>query len=170
MEATGTEGTDGTEAPPTGATPAEGTPNEDAATEATDAGAKDVRHRRSRRGRSSHGRLIVGIVFMLLGTLFLLDTVFYIDVGDIWQFWPLILVTIGVLKVVRPRRRRSRGFGVFLTFLGGWLLLDQIGIADADDSWPVLLMVVGVLMIVSSLSRARGAVFGHGSESTESAP
>ena len=109
----------------------------------------EVRPQSSRRG---NGRLIAGVVLVALGFLFLIDNLFTWDVGYLWNYWPLILVAIGVAKLTRGW---GRGGGFFLIILGGFFLLDELDLLYAEDTWPVLIMALGGIMIASSLLRQR---------------
>ena len=99
---------------------------------------------------SNRRRLVTGILLAAVGFLFLLDRLFVIDVGEIWRFWPLILVAFGLTRIFGARPGRRRRWGLMQVFLGVWLLLDQIDVVDAGDSWPFLVMAVGALIIVGS--------------------
>lgn len=105
-----------------------------------------------RRPRSSHGRLVGGIILIAVGFVFLLEELFVFDIAPLWDFWPLILIGIGILKLIRGK---GPAWGVFWIFLGTWLLLDEIDLVYAEDSWPVLLMAGGGLLIYSALRRRR---------------
>ena len=107
----------------------------------------EVGRHSSRRG---NGRLIGGITLVVLGFLFLVDNLFTWDVGYLWNYWPLILVAIGVSKLTRGW---GRGGGFFLIVLGAFFLLDQLDLLYAEDTWPVLIMALGGIMIASSLLR-----------------
>ena len=48
-----------------------------------------------------------GVVLILVGTAFLLNTLDLVDIGDMLRFWPLILIAIGLRLVIRDRRRGS---------------------------------------------------------------
>ena len=109
----------------------------------------DLDRHSSRRG---NGRLIAGVVLVALGFLFLVDNLLTWDVGYLWNYWPLILVAIGVSKLTRGW---GRGGGFFLIVLGGFFLLDELDVWYAEDTWPVLIMALGGIMIASSLLRQR---------------
>jgi len=101
-------------------------------------------------GGSDRRRLVTGILFIVIGLLFLLDRMFFIETGEIWRFWPLILVAFGLSRVFGARPGRRHRWGLVQVVLGVWLLLDQIDVVRAGDSWPVLVMALGALIIVGS--------------------
>ena len=51
-----------------------------------------------------------GLVLTALGVFFLLDTqdVWDYTIGDIWRFWPVVLILIGVKMLMKRRRKPSR--------------------------------------------------------------
>ncbi len=107
--------------------------------------------------RKRNGRLIGGITLVVLGLLFLVDNLFTWDVGYLWNYWPLILVAIGVFRLTRGW---GRGGGFFLIVLGGFFLFDELDLLYAEDTWPVLLMALGAILIFSSVLRRRRTIEG----------
>src|ERR1035441_1405616 len=43
-------------------------------------------------------RLVIGLALIAGGILFTLDNFGLVDVGDLWMFWPLVLVALGLAK------------------------------------------------------------------------
>ncbi|MDH4222730.1 MAG: DUF5668 domain-containing protein [candidate division Zixibacteria bacterium] len=43
--------------------------------------------------------IFTGIILVIIGLLFLLDNLGYIS-GNIWRFWPLILIILGIKKLI----------------------------------------------------------------------
>jgi predicted membrane protein len=99
--------------------------------------------------RGNAGRLALGLVVIAIGVLFTLDRLGYVDAGDFWEYWPVLLIAIGVGRVVQPRGSQERGFGVVLILFGSWFLLSNFDIIHYSfgDVWPVLLVVLGIMMV-----------------------
>lgn len=99
--------------------------------------------------------LIAGIVLVTMGIAVLISN--WIHVFSFLQFWPLLLVAGGIVRMVIPDKR---GYlmddfllGLFL-FVGGAMLLPQtLGIIIYDysafirETWPVLTIAVGLLVL-----------------------
>jgi hypothetical protein len=49
--------------------------------------------------RENKKSVFTGLILILIGALFFLNNLGYIS-GDIWKFWPLILVIWGIKKLV----------------------------------------------------------------------
>jgi phage shock protein C len=83
------------------------------------AAARSARHearvaRRAARGNDHSGGIVVGVLFVLLGTWFLVRE--YLPTIDWDWFWPLALVGFGVLVLALAVRPRSHGPGEGGTF------------------------------------------------------
>lgn len=103
------------------------------------------------------GRIVAGLIIILVGIGLLLDARGTIDFGDTFStYWPLILVAIGVgLMASRPH---SMGGGVVLLVLGCVFLarnLDYLPNNWFSYVWPVLLILVGILLLVPRAHRSR---------------
>ena len=99
--------------------------------------------------RGNAGRLALGLVVIAIGVLFTLDRLGYVDAGDFWEYWPVLLIAIGIGRVLEPRGTHERGFGVVLILLGVWFLLSNLDVIHLTfgDVWPILLVVLGVMMV-----------------------
>ncbi len=86
----------------------------------------------------NRGQLVIGSVLVLMGVLFLIGTIFQIDVGAIC--WPVGLIVLGVWLVARPRMV-SPDSGVEVQLLGdvrrkgSWQARNEeiwLGVADVE--------------------------------------
>ena len=62
--------------------------------------------------RSRTGVSVPGIILIVIGALFLANSLDLLDIGDllrrVWRLWPIILIAIGVKMVSESRRARTR--------------------------------------------------------------
>jgi Domain of unknown function (DUF5668) len=100
--------------------------------------------------RRSSNQAVVGVVMIVIGVLFMLDNFDILRVGAVWQFWPVILIAMGIGKTLdrRPSRRHS---GAWLVMVGTWLQLNVLGILDWGESWPLLIVAVGISMVLRAI-------------------
>jgi predicted membrane protein len=91
-------------------------------------------------------KVIVGIFFTLLGVLMTLDNLDLVDADRYLQFWPVVIIAIGILKLWD---RRSRTFAVIGIIAGALLLLFNTGFVRVSifDFWPVILIVIGLAIV-----------------------
>ena len=95
-------------------------------------------------------RIVTGLLLVVIGALFLIE-----NLTD-WSYtfsdwWPALLVVIGLANLVR--RRSGRWFWAAVTLLGVAFLLDSLGVWAVDFGdvwrlWPLVLVWVGARFIL----------------------
>lgn len=103
------------------------------------------------------GRVIIGGLLIFFGLIFTLDNLEVLDAGDIFDYWPMILIVIGLIKTLQPREEGQRPFGIALLVLGVFFQLQMLVFTPWRlYLWPVLLLAAGGLLVWRSLGRSRG--------------
>lgn len=111
---------------------------------------------------SQHRRapfLFWGVLLIGLGVTLLIDNfteVVPISGQGFVQWWPMIMILIGIGKMTGAIGRRGDGFG--LTLLGAWFLLNTLSTWDYRETWPVLIIFWGLGLIWDSFGASRQAV------------
>ena len=105
------------------------------------------------RRREVNGRLWIGVVFLALGALWTLDNLNVIEAEPILDWWPLILVAIGVSRLLGVGTRQRVVPGAVWTFIGLWLLAHNLGYLHIGvwQLWPVALIGIGGSMVWRSM-------------------
>jgi predicted membrane protein len=95
------------------------------------------------------GRFLFGLFVVTLGVLFTLDNLNIIVAERYLQYWPAVLILIGLAQVVQSCRPGGRVWGVILMVAGSWLLLERFGLVDVSvwAFWPVVLVFMGIAMV-----------------------
>ncbi len=106
------------------------------------------------------GRLIVGLGVILFGVLLLLDNLNILYARDYLQFWPLILIVLGILRLIQPSAPGARVWGAIVAALGVIFLLNSLDITDLrfHDLWPFILVLIGGAIIWGNTTRNREAL------------
>lgn len=110
------------------------------------------------------GRLVLGLVALILGLVFLADSAGMLRVDSAVRLWPVGVVALGLI-IVLQQDVANRLVGAVLLIAGVWLLLDNIGVWSYGfwRTWPYLLIGFGAWMIYRVRSmRAREAANGAG--------
>lgn len=102
-------------------------------------------------------RIVFGFIILLLGVLFLLDKLDLVEVGSLWEYWPLVFVGVGLGKLMQPTGTRGRASGVVFIVVGVWWLLSNLDVIPYEplDFWPVILILIGGSMLMRSIERQR---------------
>src|SRR5579859_651203 len=53
---------------------------------------------------SGSGGVVVGTIIVAVGVILLLDNMGVVRAGDLWQYWPVALIAVGLSRVVESRR------------------------------------------------------------------
>ena len=101
------------------------------------------------------GRLVGGTILVFLGLLFFLDNFGWVEAGDVFRWWPLLLVGIGLTKLLAPSRPEDHAGGAVLLLVGSLFLLRALHIPWLRFRlvWPVFLVVAGALLIYRAMRR-----------------
>lgn len=110
----------------------------------------------------SHGTFIGGII-IALGVLFLLDNLGIVRFHDVWQYWPVILIVVGAVRIVDSHGPAAVVWGGLVGGAGVILLLDNLGLFRFNWGvfWPVILIGWGLMMLLRprTLNRPPGGPF-----------
>ncbi len=116
---------------------------------------------KSEHGRVLNPKLIIGLAIILIGVLALLANLgFDTDIG-IWDYWPVILILIGLTLIFQPAEYRNAFTGLIFIIIGFLFLLDNFYIIDFGFNllWPVLIILIGMAIIRHGVGGGRGALF-----------
>ncbi|HLQ95459.1 MAG TPA: LiaF domain-containing protein [Pseudogracilibacillus sp.] len=93
-------------------------------------------------------RVIIGLLFIILGVGFLLEKLDVVDFTDMLSdWWALIFVLIGLVQLLK-RQRGSALPGLFFIVLGVVLLGKKVAnINVLEYFWPILIIVLGFLFV-----------------------
>lgn len=113
---------------------------------------QDILEQQRRRVRGIPAGTISGLVLIAIGTLFLLDHMNILHIGNLWKFWPIILIIVGISKVFAEGNRVG---GAMMLLIGAYFQLNNLGLIHLawETFWPVLLIIAGVLMIGKRFER-----------------
>jgi predicted membrane protein len=100
--------------------------------------------------KGSQGRIFWGIIFIVIGILFLLDQIGELDVGHLFnRYWPAIFIIIGI-SIIVSNEFKATGPGVFFILFGAFFLLMRLRIFDQPAwhfVWPILIIALGLLIL-----------------------
>ncbi|HML18042.1 MAG TPA: DUF5668 domain-containing protein [Bryobacteraceae bacterium] len=108
------------------------------------------------RHHSGSGGLIIGVILAGIGIILLLQNLGILYVDDLWKYWPVILIVVGMSRVATACATGGRIWGAALAVVGAIFLLDNFDIIHGNVwnyLWPVVLIAIGVGMLVRGIDR-----------------
>jgi hypothetical protein len=100
-------------------------------------------------------RLIPAVALIGIGALFLLDNFHLLHNLNPFDFWPVILIVIGALKLSEAPRTGHFTSGAVLVGIGGLLLAGNTGLLPIDSIWqlwPLGLIALGILLLIDRMT------------------
>lgn len=93
----------------------------------------------------------LGIIFLILGILFLADTLNWLRVGDIiGTWWPLIIILFGLRRLAIPAASTVGAWVIVL--IGAILQLAELNVLELNQIffyWPVLIIAFGLYLLIT---------------------
>jgi len=98
-------------------------------------------------------RLIVGLGVLVVGLLWTLDNLDFVETDALLEWWPMILILVGVVRLFDPHA--SKVGSVAIIVFGSGLLLDSIDFMhfDVGDLIPIGIAVLGGKLVLDALGR-----------------
>jgi len=94
-------------------------------------------------------KMIIGLVVICAGILFLLENLGVTIGVDMWDFWPVALILIGLSHISKPPETRHGFSGAIFIIVGVLFLLNNLDIIvfDIGTFWPIIVILVGMAII-----------------------
>lgn len=100
-------------------------------------------------------QLLWGLLLISIGVLFLFERLdlLVFDLDRLWQYWPAILLVLGVNKLLTPSSPRRILGGLWLIFIGIWLYgsIEELWGLSFFNSWPALLIAWGAGLVLEPM-------------------
>jgi hypothetical protein len=102
------------------------------------------------------GQLILGLAIAAAGVLFTLDNLHILRARDYLQFWPLVVIAIGLVHLSQAGTGAGMLGGGIWVLVGGLLLANRLGLVHTNvwNLWPLLLVLVGARIALQTISTA----------------
>lgn len=94
---------------------------------------------------SNASRLVIGMSIAIAGILFFLDNLGLVHTENLFSYWPVVLIAIGVAQLVQTRTWGGYAWSLAFILGGCWILAENVGIISVS-LWklsPLLLVLLG---------------------------
>ena len=104
--------------------------------------------------RRSSGAMIAGLTIIAIGAILLLNQLGILPHGIVLQFWPVVLIVIGLMKIFTTKDRGELLSGGCFIAAGVLLQTNSLGITHItwSQAWPLFIIAVGLMVLAHSLS------------------
>lgn len=98
-----------------------------------------------------------GLVLIGFGIAFLLDRFDMFEISDLWHYWPLLLVVVGINKMIGFPTARDFISGLWSAFIGLWLftVFENMFGLTFYNAWPIPIIFAGIVMIIEPFIKDR---------------
>lgn len=105
-----------------------------------------------RQRRNFNTGILAGLAILIAGAIMLLEN---LDMGfgiHALDYWPVILILIGIGKILDCRKPNCIYWGLIFIGIGTLFLLNNLNIINFwfDDLWPILIILAGIAVIRGS--------------------
>lgn len=94
-------------------------------------------------------RVLFAIAIIVLGVIALLDNLGYDINFSMWDWWPLIIVLIGLGQLLQPQGSRHFLSGAVFILIGALFLLNNFDVLQfhLGDLWPLIFILIGIAIL-----------------------
>lgn len=99
------------------------------------------------------GRVIFGVIVVVVGVLLFLESMNVLDAGSyIATYWPVIMILFGIYNIIDSDS--SMFFGVILVLIGSYILIDKLDLRIFDNIslgsliFPTVIVLVGLKLVI----------------------
>lgn len=119
----------------------------------------------SRPGIRITGQMIFGLAIAVAGVLFTLDNLHILRAREYLEYWPIVLVAIGLVHISQAKSAAGAVGGAIWVLVGAALLGDRLGFIHANiwNFWPLILVLVGGRIVWQTMDTNRAADRGDAS-------
>lgn len=98
-------------------------------------------------------QLVWGIIITVAGAAILLDGSGELRIGQIWRYWPVLLVIAGLSNFVPPTSTKLVLDGFSSIFFAVWFYasFEHLWGLSFRTSWPLLIITWGVTLVLKPL-------------------
>lgn len=102
-------------------------------------------------------RVLIGLAIILIGVLAILANLGLGENINIWDYWPVILIVIGLSLLLQPTPYRNTFPGLVFVIIGLLFLLGNFDIIDFGFNllWPIIIILIGIGILRHGMGASR---------------
>lgn len=98
-------------------------------------------------------KIIFGLVIITAGLILFLENMDIIGYVNLWEWWPVLLILLGIGQIAQPKECRQTWSGLILLVVGLLFLGNNLDwfYFRFRDLWPIILILVGFAILKQSV-------------------
>ena len=102
-------------------------------------------------------QLVFGIIIIVVGVLITLDNLNVVYARELFRWWPLALMALGMVQLFESDSAGRRMAGAILLGIGSLFLLERLHVLQffVRELWPLILVLIGLAVLWSAWTRER---------------
>lgn len=97
------------------------------------------------------GKLPLGLILLAIGSIFTAERLGYIEIEQVWRFWPLFFVVMAIKNLASWTADGFRGAFAML-FMGAIFFMHNFRILSLQYSWPLFVVLAGIMIVWGALA------------------
>jgi hypothetical protein len=99
------------------------------------------------------GKLVLGLLLIAIGIGGFLDAIDVWEVGNLWSWWPLGLIALGLVNEVSALQQRRSDGGSTLIAVGVWMLIGSHHFFGLNNhtAFPIGIAIFGLGMLLHAV-------------------
>lgn len=95
-------------------------------------------------------QMVWGGLIAATGVVFLLDRTGQLEIGDVWHYWPVLLVIAGLSNLVPPTTPKLVLRGLSCIGFATWFYvsMERLWGLGFHNSWPILIIMWGLEVVL----------------------
>jgi Domain of unknown function (DUF5668) len=109
------------------------------------------RVRRDAEAEWQGGQLPLGLILLSVGSLFTAQRLGYLELEDVWRYWPLFFVVMALNNIFRRADDAFRSAFAML-FMATIFFMHNFHVVRIRHSWPLFIVLAGVMTVWGALA------------------
>jgi len=92
------------------------------------------------------GQLPLGLILLSVGTVFTAQRLGYLELEEVWRYWPLFFVVMALNNLFRRADDAFRSAFAML-FMAAIFFMHNFHVVRIHHSWPLFIVLAGVMTV-----------------------
>ncbi len=102
-------------------------------------------------------QIMWGLILIVAGAAIFADRYGIFEIDELWHYWPLLLIPVGINKLIPPTKAEHVTSGLWMIFMGTWMfaIFENLYGLTFRNSWPFVLIAWGLSLVFGQIFNTR---------------